>query len=95
MTAAAREAMTALGRALGCTVYRTATAPSRALPEQLYYDGNAMFVERAPVIPIDATAAATLFEQEAARLRREDDTRRKRFFAGRYSVRLRRVVRPL
>jgi hypothetical protein len=87
--------MTALGKALGCPARKGAAGAfkQRALPDRLYYRGRKLFVVPPPRPPRDETGFMTPTEREARELVREDRERLRRFFAGRYSARLKRVVR--
>lgn len=91
----AADAMTALGQALGCA---PPAPPRRAheLPAKLYYRGRRIFTAP-PVVrsPLDCTQASTPTERDARDLIERARQARIRFFAGRYSARLHRVVRPV
>ncbi len=95
MSAAAATAMNALGRALGCTGGRGLGPRQYVLPEKLYYHGHAIFTAKPRAqVAIDCTQSVTPTERDARDLRERGREGLVRFFAGRYSARLKRVVRP-
>jgi hypothetical protein len=92
--------MTELGRALGCGEKPSGRWPvasgqsRRALPAKLYYRGRKIFVAPPPRAARDDTQAMSPMDRDACELVREGRAGLVRFFQGRYSVRLGRVVRP-
>lgn len=107
MSAARLAALTELGRALGCTVEiarpganSTDSGPAlvvkrRApgLPDRCYYQGDEFRVPPPPIRIRDESRAATPSERSARAMIEQDRAELRRFFAGRYSRRLGRVVR--
>jgi hypothetical protein len=67
---------------------------SRGLPADLYYTGSEFAVPLPPLKPIDETRPLTGLDRDARALAAEGRAGLIRFFAGRWSQRLGRVVRP-
>jgi len=103
MSATRIALLSELGRALGCAPSRSPIAssdagclrrPTPGLPDRCYYSGDDFGVAPPPVRIRDETRIATASEREAQEMIERDRAALRRFFAGRYSRRLGRVVRP-
>ena len=66
----------------------------RALPAECYYEGTDLRVPLPPLLPVDETRPLTPSDLDARRLAAQGRAGLIRFFAGRWSRRLGRVVRP-
>lgn len=64
------------------------------LPVEKYYTGTDLFVPLPPLQPVDETRPLSPSDLDARRLAADGRAGMIRFFAGRYSRRLGRVVRP-
>ncbi len=100
MSAAAQTAaLTQLGRALGCVPTEFAfgrhDATCGKLPAVLYYSGGDLFVGSEPRPPLDGTRPPTRMDREQRELALRGRADLVRFFGGRWSRRLGRVVRPI
>ena len=72
-----------------------APAPiSGGLPAELYYSGGELTIPAPPILPIDETRPLTGMDRDARALAAQGRAGLVRFFAGRGSQRLGKVVRP-
>lgn len=68
---------------------------SAGLPDELYYTGVDLFVPLPAVLPIDETRPLSPMDRDARKMMAQGQAGLMRFFAGRWSRRLGRVVRPV
>lgn len=96
MTATQTARVIEISAALNVMLRRPAATPviPGGLPAELYYTGGDLFVATPAPCPIDQTRPLTPLDLEARHLVREGRAGLIRFFAGRWSRRLGRVVRP-
>jgi hypothetical protein len=77
------------------TLFLVPPPQAPGLPAELYYTGTDLRVPAEPMDPIDETRPLTGMDRDARALAAAGRRRLIRFFAGRWSQRLQRVVRPV